>query len=249
MKKILLLTAILFTGMCFAQTLETINNYKYVIVPEKFEFFKEKNQYNLNTYTKMVFEKQGFKVFFSNDKMPDELALNKCMALYGDLINDSGMLATNLFIVIKDCGGKVLFTSERGRSKQKEYPKAYLEALREASNSLTVLNYQYAGPAATPSQPLPPAVPVQPVAQSVPAPAPTPVNSEGLLFAQPIANGYQLVDSTPRVVLKMYRTSQPDSYSAQADGKIGVVFKKGNDWLFEYYVNDKLVSEKLNIKF
>jgi hypothetical protein len=41
--------------------------------------------------------------------------------------------------------------------------------------------------------------------------------NENTLFAQPIANGYQLVDSTPKVVLKMYRTSQPDSYSANGE--------------------------------
>jgi hypothetical protein len=70
-----------------------------------------------------------------------------------------------------------------------------------------------------------------------------------MLFAQPVANGYQLVDTTPKVVLKMYRTSQTDSYTAVSDTKNGVVFKKGEEWIFEYYQNDQLVSEKLNIKF
>lgn len=245
MKKILLLLALFFYGFGFAQT-ENINNYKYVIVPEKFEFLKEANKYNLNSLTKMVFEKYGFVTFFANDKLPDELALNKCKALYGDLLNDSGMLNTKLSIVLKDCSGKVLYTSKPGSSKEKEYQKAYYEALRRASGSLESLNYKYAEPVATAVQT---PVSAAPAVQPAPASAPVPVNSEGQLFAQPIANGYQLVDTTPKVVAKMYKTSQQDYYTAQGDSKNGVIFKKGNDWFFEYYLNDKLVSEKLNIKF
>ena len=126
----------------------------------------------------------------------------------------------------------------------KIYKKAYYEALREASASLASLNYKYVGPAtvATTTQEIKPLT-------SSPAATPVPVNVEGQLFAQPIANGYQLVDTTPKVVAKMYKTSQQDYYTAQGDNKNGVIFKKGNDWFFEYYQNDKLVSEKLSIKF
>jgi len=250
MKKTLLLLVLLISGACFAQTVN-INNYKYVIIPEKFEFLKEPNKYNLNTLTKMVFEKYGFVTFFSNEKMPDELALNKCKALYGDLLNESGMLNTKLNIVFKDCGGKVVYTSETGRSKEKDYKKAYYEALREASASLASLNYKYDESAAVTAVPqTPSAVPAPPAAQTAVAPAtPQPVVVEGQLFAQPTANGFQLVDTTPKVVAKMYKTSQQDYYTAQGDNKNGVIFKKGNDWFFEYYLNDKLVSEKLNIKF
>jgi hypothetical protein len=251
MKKTLLLLALLISGVTFAQS-ANINNYKYVIIPEKFDFLKQANQYNLNNFTKMVFEKYGFKAYYPNEKMPDELALNKCNALFGDLQNNSGMLSTSLTLVIKDCSGKVLFTSEKGKSRLKEYNKAYLEALREASTSLASLNYKYEAPTGTTA-----VENNQPVQQSIPLAAATtgnlaasaPLNIDSQLFAQPIANGYQLVDTTPKVVLKMYKTSQQDSYTAQGDGKNGVIFKKGNDWYFEYYQNDKLVSEKLNIKF
>ena len=243
MKKTLLLLALLFSGICFAQS-EVINKYKYVIIPEKFDFLKENNKYNLNTLTKMVFDKYGFETYFINEKMPDELALNKCLALYADLKDDSGMLSTGLLIQIKDCSGQVLYTSAEGKSKQKDYKKAYYESLREASASLASLNYKYAGPA-TAILTTPEAMPVH----SSPAATPVAVNVEGQLFAQPIANGYQLVDTTPKVVAKMYKTSQQDYYTAQGDNKNGVIFKKGNDWFFEYYLNDKLVSEKLSIKF
>ena len=71
----------------------------------------------------------------------------------------------------------------------------------------------------------------------------------GQLFAQPITNGYQLVDSTPKIVLKIFKTSNPDLYTAKNDSVQGVLIKKNNEWIFEYYQNEKLVSEKLDIKF
>jgi hypothetical protein len=243
MKKMLLFFALLFSGLTFAQS---INDYKYVIVPKKFDWLKEENRYNLNSLTKMMFEKQGFQVFYPTDKMPDELALDRCKALYGALENDSNLLTTGLVITLKTCDNKTVFKSLRGTSKQKEYQKAYYEAMREASVSINQLNYKYSGKNTVPVK-ASVAQTAIPVAQQ--AATPVTVNNDSQLFAQPIANGYQLVDSTPKVVLKIYKTSQQDSYTAVSEAKNGVVFKKGNDWVFEYYQNDKLISEKLNIKF
>lgn len=240
MKKFLLFFAVLYSGIGFAQS---INDYKYVVVPSKFDWLSEENKFNLNSLTKMIFDKQGFQTYYPSEKMPDELALDKCKALYADVLNDSGVLSTNIVIVLKDCTGKVVFKSMEGRSKQKTYQKAYYEALREASQSVNQLYYKYTGKE-TVAKPA-----VQPVPAAQQAATPVTVNNDNQLFAQPIANGYQLVDSSPKVILKIYKTSQQDSYTAVSETKNGVVFKRGNDWIFEYYNNDKLVSEKLNIKF
>ncbi|MFP9098131.1 hypothetical protein ACLI09_03690 [Flavobacterium sp. RHBU_24] len=259
MKKIVCLLAFFTISVSFAQ-IEKINNYKYIIVPDTFEFLKETNKYNLNTLTRMMFEKAGFTVFMSNEQLPPELANNRCRALYGSLDSKSGMLRTKINIEIKDCYGTVLYTSEEGISREKDFQKAYYQSLREAAKSFYDAGYAYVGDAASNAYfqqgqaVTPPTVPVTPVAPAavapatlLPAVAATVPGSQ--LFAQPIANGYQLVDTTPKVVLKMYKTSQPDSYTAVSDTKNGVVFKKGNDWYFEYYLNDTLVSEKLDIKF
>ena len=44
----------------------TINNYKYVLVPEKFDFSREDNQYGLNTLAKSLLEEKGFSVYFDH---------------------------------------------------------------------------------------------------------------------------------------------------------------------------------------
>ena len=69
------------------------------------------------------------------------------------------------------------------------------------------------------------------------------------LFAQPIENGFQLIDSTPKVILKIYTTSNPSCFIAFKDNIQGVLVNKENYWYFEYYSNSKVVSEKMVIKF
>ena len=73
--------------------------------------------------------------------------------------------------------------------------------------------------------------------------------SKEVLFASPVENGFQLIDSTPQVVLVLEKTLQPEYYNAKIDKKFGVVYKKNNQWIFEYYMEGKLVVEPLNIRF
>ena len=60
MKKIVLLF-VLISGYAFSQS---VNDYEYVIVPAKFDFFKKEDQFRLNNLTKLILLKYGFKAFF-----------------------------------------------------------------------------------------------------------------------------------------------------------------------------------------
>lgn len=140
MKKIFTLILLLACTFCFAQNL---NNYKYVVVPQKFEFQKEPGQFDINNLARMMFEKYGFTVLMEGSQYPTDLALDRCKALYADIQN-SGLIHTNFTIFLKDCSGTAVFTSATGRSKEKDRKKAYYEAMREASHSLAGLNYKYA---------------------------------------------------------------------------------------------------------
>lgn len=73
--------------------------------------------------------------------------------------------------------------------------------------------------------------------------------SGATLYAQELPNGYQLVDSTPKIRMKIKKTSMPDFYLARVGDTSGTVFKKNGTWFFEYYSGDNLVSEELDIKF
>ncbi|UOK43696.1 MULTISPECIES: hypothetical protein [Flavobacterium] len=232
MKKTTLLIALLFASFAFSQG---VSDYKYIIVPKKFSFLKEPNMYNLNSLTKGVFEKEGYQVYYDGDIFPQELAENRCRALFADMLEDNTLLTTKIKIELKDCRNQVVYVSEEGVSREKDYAKAYVQAFRTVGKSLEILNSK-------------------PKEDVVKTPAKTSEVIQlnvvsGQLFAQPILNGFQLVDSSPKVVMKLLKTSTSNFYIGQKENQQGVVFNFNNQWVFEYYQNDKLVSEKLEIKF
>src|SRR5690606_11877549 len=69
----------------------------------------------------------------------------------------------------------------------------------------------------------------------------------GVLYAQAIDNGFQLVDSSPKVVYKIKNTSMENVFLV--DGKNATLYKKVNTWIMEYYENNVLKQEAFNIKF
>lgn len=77
----------------------------------------------------------------------------------------------------------------------------------------------------------------------------TETSAPPVLYAQQIPNGFQLVDSTPKIRLKIYSTSVPEVYIGANDKGNGIVYKRGSQWYFEYYVSDKLEVEEFAIKF
>ena len=78
----------------------------------------------------------------------------------------------------------------------------------------------------------------------------TPSDSGELLYAQEIENGYQLVDSTPKIRMKLLKTSQADRYIVLVDGDTrGMLYQQGDHWIHEYYDAGNLRTERIRIKF
>lgn len=70
-----------------------------------------------------------------------------------------------------------------------------------------------------------------------------------ILYAQATDNGFQLVDSTPTIKMKLLKSSADNVFMAQTGVKNGIVYQNDGKWVFEYYENDQLIQEELNIKF
>jgi hypothetical protein len=233
MKKVLFLLLFLVTSLSFSQSL---NDYKYAIVPSKFEFIKEKDQYRLNTLTKLLMEKYGFITYFDNDILPNEVAENNCKKVFVDVKSNGNLFVTKLTVVLKDCKNAVVFTSVEGRSKEKEFQIAYNQALREAFTSFEKLEYKYSGNDNSKNN----------VDVNVKAPI-----FKQNLFAKPLgANLFQLLTNDtdiPNLVLTIAKTNNPSIFIVEEAMRTGVVYKNNNEWIFDYYENEKLFSEKLNI--
>jgi len=234
MKSKILLLFILTSSYAFSQS---VNDYQYVIVPVKYDFLSKEDQYGLNTLTKLLLQKYGFKAYLSNEEIPLNTDNQKCNFLYADVIQDKSMFVTKVKVALKDCKEKVVFETQFGSSREKEFAVAYNQAFRESGKSFDKLNYKYNGKNNS-------SITQEPSKTIV-----SEINSETFYFAQPTANGFQVVDSEPKVIMKLYTTSQKNVFIGLKGNTNGVVISKNGKWFFEYYDGDKLVSESWNLKF
>jgi len=270
MKNIFLLLLVFGTLSLNAQ-----NKPKYILVPVNFSFSKLDNPHNLSSLTKSYFQKEGFEVYLENEVLPSDLASNRCLAWKADLIESNSMLVTKLTVEIKDCNGNQIAVSKEGKSREKERRIGYTEAFRDAVNTLiipteptqmsymvittkdsrdnnsvekNIVNFTEKSKSDFPilqnnlnsqtqekKELLSPSIDASVIPETY--------------YAQPNARGYQLVDSTPRIVLFLMKTSIEDIFIGVRNEIRGVVYNRNNQWVFEYYQNDNLISEVLRIKF
>ena len=119
-----------------------LNEYKYVIVPKKFEGFRSENQYQTSTMVKYYLVNQGFNALYE-DVLPQDLNLDRCLGLLTSLEEESSMFATRVAVVFKDCQGVERYRTQLGSSKVKQYKEAYREAISEAFQSLKGFRHSY----------------------------------------------------------------------------------------------------------
>ncbi|HBS12200.1 MAG TPA: hypothetical protein DEO36_06595 [Flavobacteriaceae bacterium] len=73
------------------------------------------------------------------------------------------------------------------------------------------------------------------------------VEPSNVLYAQANALGYQLIDSTPKVIYVLLKSTRKNVYFLR--NKKGIVYKENDQWIVEYYDLDTLVKEVVAIKF
>lgn len=140
MKK--LIFAAVFLLFSFSITAQELNQYQYVRVPEKFDFLKEENQYQLNALTAFLFEKFGFTALYE-EPMPE--GVQPCEVLQANVHNESGIFRSKLYVTLENCQKEVVFTSKTGVSREKDYKISYQEALRDAFESVEALQHSFTG--------------------------------------------------------------------------------------------------------
>ena len=280
------LFAILFVFTAFSSYSQgNLNDYKYIIVPKKFEAFKNENQFKTSTLVKYLFVQKGYNAVYE-DALPEDLNADRCLGLQVSIKDESSMFRTKTALVLKDCSSQVVMSTITGSSKIKEFEEAYREAITKAFKTIEVLDYTYIPKEKSnepvtldfkndvkimegksePKNKVDPVVVEQvatqeeqvykskePVVSNIEkAPVAVKVavdekNDANILYAQEIPDGFQLVDNTPKIRLKIFRTSIPDVYTVEKDN--GVVFKKDGKWFYEYYIDNTLKTQELNIKF
>ena len=261
MKKFLLLF-ILFTSYTFSQS---INDYQYVIVPIKFNFLKEKDKYRLNTLTKLLLQKYTFKSYLSTEQLPVEIENQRCGILYATVSENNNFFMTKVKVVLKDCKDEVVYETEFGTSREKEYATAYNEALRAAFKSFDKLNYKYQPSdkslgkideaAQVVKAKLEVTIPKKSV-ETIDANASYQETTEEMINKRlkvvQTDVGFELYDVSNVLVLTARKTSVANVFMAKAGDENGIL-QRGKDfnWYFDYYRigSNKLISEILYFNF
>jgi hypothetical protein len=271
MKKLLILTLVL----CFAIKADSqtdLNTYKYVVIPMQYDFLQGKDVYRLNTLTKHLFKQQGFDAYFNAQELPEDLFENRCLAMYVDVKKVKSFLSTKIQIEVKDCKGQLIMTSQTAKTKEKDYAKAYNIVVREAFKSFESLNYKYEPKPKNDEVVIlkkeeslkEESLPVIEVVESDNEHVEK-INKDAIVktkkveedvsntivtqiyYAQKNENGFQLVDSEPKIVMILLKTAADNVFTVK--GKDAIVFKKDDKWIYSEHSDKGEIKKVLNIKF
>lgn len=250
----------LFSVSIFSQSNNPISP-KYIIVKSTFNFLKQVDRYRTSSFTKFLFEKEGFKVYLDNEQLPEELYYNKCKAMFVDIKDDSNLFYTKNFIELLDCNNNLIHTSQIGKSKLKDYEKTYRQSIRNAFSTFKNLDSIYTSFSSvkiTKSKKkesnLEIVAKTKETKQEIIKPAVNSSTSEkknnliySSLIAKDISSGYQLLNRKNQVIFIILKTGNQNRFIIK--NKNGSLINKGSYWLAEYYEDQKLITKKIKINF
>ena len=266
MKNIILVLFLTIVNLFVFGQEKKVNNYKFIVVPDQFDFLKQKDEYKTSSLTKFLLKKNGFTVFLNSEQYPKDLIDNPCSGLKALVLDKSTMFKVKVIIELRDCSNRLLYTSKEGVSKLKEFKKGFQEAIRNAHASMIDVVFEpfLLEPIGKDKKEI---VIVNPVlvkevkeiklevelsviTNIEEAAQVSPTNNIALdstLYAQPKENGFQLINLKPQVVFVILNTGAKDIYVIK--DKNGLLYKKGENWIAEFYEGGEIVVKKYSIKF
>lgn len=229
MKKLSILMLAICSTAIFGQK---VSDYKYVLIPEKFESFKGES-YGLEEALAKALKNKKYEVLPANiDQWPSEAKDNSCNVAKADVLNVKSMFKNKLMLVVKDCNNKVLLESN-GSSSIKEFEEGLADALKMALVNVGNSNPVAMQPAGNPASTITKAQSsvTETTAMTVPA---TGIYSNGKIDVQKIqidASQFILAKSGNSVPFAIFKTSsKKDVFIVKlADNNITVgYFENGN---------------------
>ncbi|MBS3993310.1 MAG: hypothetical protein KGZ87_06310 [Bacteroidetes bacterium] len=140
-KKLFLIGFLLSVITLNAQT--DLNAYKYVTIPNRFDFQKSDDAYQVNSLLKFLFNKKGFEAFLTNEIFPIDFKTNPCLSLNAKVVDESNMFKTKVFIELYNCQNQLVLKTELGESREKELKKGFQEAVRIAFTTIENMPYKF----------------------------------------------------------------------------------------------------------
>lgn len=234
MKKTFTLLLVLLSLGSFSQT---INDYNKAIVPAKFAFQKEPNQYRVNLMVKTFLKQKGFEVYLDNEA-PEGFNDYNCNKIFVNAVTDNAVFSTRIKFEFKDCKNNILFVTDFGESREKDLPVAYNAATLYALKSFDAKAfYKFSGKDYDDEE----------VEARLNANDKVDVTVKPTTIVKNVAF-IKVIDKISGTELTLFKTSKPDLFLANYKGNDGVVLSKNGVWVFEYVQGEKVESKKLDIK-
>lgn len=239
MKKIFFLILLLMSIFGYSQS--PLNSYNKAIIPSKFSFQKQDNEYRINSTIKAFLIEKGFEAYLSNETMPKGFLDSNCNKVYIDVVEQNTIFLTKIKVQFKDCRDNLLFSTDLASSNEKEYAKAYNITLLESLKSFEKANYNYSGGSDL-------------VVEN------NKVNNEEkkdeTAIGKEVVSSYdtkadmafkKVINLLNQKEMILFKTSQPDVFLSIYNDKNGVVIYTNGSWFFESIQEGKIVSEKLKL--
>ena len=242
------LIAILVASQTSLTAQINLDQYKYVSVPNRFDFMKSSDQFQISSLAKFLLTKNKFTVLENLEKYPTDLATNQCLLLNLNVEQIKGFLKTKLEVQFLNCKNQVVFKSDIGMSREKDFKTAYHQALRAAFSSVPEANYKFNETVDTVStneklisdKPEVSTVAVSTTIRSTDLS--TSKLTSGILITH-TSYGFDIKDADGIVVYSLYQTISDGIYII--DKLPGIVYKRGNRFVREYISNQKIIIEPL----
>ena len=228
MTKNIFLLLIIFSNFIFAQNK---NNYIYASIPSKFDFQKEKNEHRINSTLKAFFVQKGFTTFLDDEILSESFSQSNCNKIYIDLEVKNSMFKTSLFVVLKDCKNNILLKSEEGSSRNKNIKTAYNESLLIALKSIQNLEFKQSE------------IQIKAIEKN----ADLSINKNPNVIKNEQFYSLKMIVKKSKTFVNLLITSQPNLFIANSNEKNGIVTLIDKKYFFEYYSNNVLISEELEM--
>lgn len=130
--------------LCFSTLFsQSLDSYKYILIPNQYEFQRSADQYQINSLVKFLFNRAGYEAFLTSDELPQDLRNDHCLAAKAFIEVKPSMLSVKTSVRLEDCFGKPILVTKEARSKEKDYQKAYHESIRRTFVEIEELTYNY----------------------------------------------------------------------------------------------------------
>ncbi|MEB3396300.1 hypothetical protein [Flavobacterium psychrophilum] len=244
----------LISSVTYSQS--SLNDYEMAIIPSKFEFQKEDNQYRISSTIKAFLKQKGFEAYVSTDVLPEGFLDYNCNKIFVNVLEENTLFSTRIKIEFKNCKQLVLFTTDLGESREKELGKGYNQALLLALKSFDKSRYKFSGKTYYDEEAQEKiksrdvhsiSSEVTKITKSEKGVTYEKVTKQDALVTSEVF--VKVVNQANQQELLLYKTSREGIYLCNQNGKNGVVFAKDEVWFFEYLENEKLISEKLDVNF